>query len=116
MSILITIIHVIVCVLLIVIILLQAGKGAGMGAAFGGGGSQTLFGSTGGATFLTKITTAVAVIFMLTCLSLAYMSSNQTPKSIVADESAPAGQSATEVPAPATQPAAETPGTPVQPD
>ena len=110
MSILITIIHVIVCILLIVIILLQAGKGAGMGAAFGGGGSQTLFGSTGGTTFLTKITTAVAVIFMLTCLSLAYMSANQQSKSIVADETAPVSQPAGEMPAaPAAPTAPEAP-------
>lgn len=108
MSILITIIHVIVCILLIVIILLQAGKGAGMGAAFGGGGSQTLFGSTGGTTFLTKITTAVAVIFMLTCLSLAYISTNQKPKSIVADEPVPVSQPA----APAATPAPEPPAQP----
>lgn len=113
MSILITIIHVIVCILLIVIILLQAGKGAGMGAAFGGGGSQTLFGSTGGTTFLTKVTTAVAVIFMLTCLSLAYMSTNQQPKSIVADEPAPLSRPAEGTPAaPAATPAPEAPAQP----
>ena len=98
MGILITTIHIIVCVLLIVIILLQAGKGAGMGAAFGSGGSQTLFGSSGGTTFLTKVTTAVAVIFMLTCLTLAYLSTNKQPKSIVADEPAPISQPAADVP------------------
>ena len=56
-TILITIIHVIVCLALILIVLLQTGKGAGMGATFGGGGSQTLFGSSGGSTFLSKATT-----------------------------------------------------------
>ncbi len=105
MSILITIIHVIVCVLLVVIILLQTGKGAGMGAAFGSGGSQTLFGSSGGTTFLNKVTTAVAIIFMLTCLSLAYMSTNKKPKSIMADEKAPISLPAAETPAPPGAPA-----------
>ena len=90
MTILITIVHIIVCLSLIVIILLQTGKGAGLGAAFGGGGGQTLFGSTGGATFLNKFTTAAAVIFMVTCLSLAYLSSNQKTASIMDHETAPA--------------------------
>lgn len=64
------IIHVFVCVMLIAIVLLQSGKGADIGAAFGGS-SQTLFGSRGAATFLNKITTIAAVVFMLTSLSLA---------------------------------------------
>ena len=64
MSIFIILIHVIVCLALIMIVLLQTGKGADMGAAFGGGASQTLFGSTGASTFLSKATTVVAVIFM----------------------------------------------------
>ncbi|OQX62755.1 MAG: preprotein translocase subunit SecG [Desulfococcus sp. 4484_241] len=100
MAILITIIHIIVCIALILIVLLQTGKGAGMGAAFGGGGSQTLFGSTGGSTFLSKATTVAAVIFMLTCLSLAYMSTHRQPKSIMENVKVPvtvpaAGQGAT---------------------
>ena len=66
---LIIILHVVMCLALILIILLQTGKGAGMGAAFGGS-SQTLFGSTGRATFLTKVTIAAAIIFGLTSLSL----------------------------------------------
>jgi len=70
------IIHVVVCIALILIVLLQSGKGAQMGAAFGGS-SQTLFGSPGAAGFLTKITTAAAVVFMLTSLLLAFWS---TPK------------------------------------
>jgi len=58
MSLILIIIHVIVCIALIMIVLLQTGKGADMGAAFGGGSGQTLFGSTGASTFLTKATTA----------------------------------------------------------
>jgi preprotein translocase subunit SecG len=64
------IIHVIVSISLIGIILIQGGKGAQLGAAFGGS-SQTLFGSRGAATFLGKMTTVVAVVFMLTSLTLA---------------------------------------------
>lgn len=84
-----TIIHVIVCIALILIVLLQTGKGADMGAAFGGGSSQTLFGSSGASTFLSKATTIAAVLFMLTSLYLAYIGSNKTAKSIMSDTKAP---------------------------
>ncbi|MBF0472570.1 MAG: preprotein translocase subunit SecG [Nitrospirae bacterium] len=63
------ILHVLVCLVLIFVVLIQSGKGAELGAAFGGS-SQTLFGSRGVATFLSKLTTTVAVIFMLTSLFL----------------------------------------------
>jgi len=86
MFIVISIIHVLVCVAIILIILLQSGKGADLGAAFGGS-SQTIFGSGGAATFLSKMTTAVAVVFMLTSLGLALMSAPTTEKSIM--ETAP---------------------------
>lgn len=66
--------HVLVSLLLIFIVLIQGGKGAEMGAAFGGGSSQTLFGGRGAATFLGKMTTVVAVVFMLTSLFLAFAS------------------------------------------
>ncbi len=92
MTVLIVVVHVVVCLALIVIVLLQAGKGADMGAAFGGGGSQTLFGSTGASTFLSKATTMVAVIFMLTCFSLAYISTHKQGRSIMTDESPPVEQ------------------------
>jgi preprotein translocase subunit SecG len=70
---LVLIIHLVVCAFLIFIVLIQSSKGAEMGAAFGGS-SQTLFGSRGTATLLTKLTTASAVLFMLTSLSLAVLS------------------------------------------
>jgi preprotein translocase subunit SecG len=89
------IIHVLVCIALILIVLLQSGKGAQMGAAFGGS-SQTLFGSPGAAGFLTKITTVAAVVFMITSLLLAFWS---TPKRVnlileqpVSEETVPAGE------------------------
>lgn len=67
-------IHILVSLFLIFIVLVQGGKGAEMGAAFGGGGSQTLFGGRGAATFLGKMTTVIAVVFMLTSLVLAVVS------------------------------------------
>ncbi|MBZ0272428.1 preprotein translocase subunit SecG, partial [bacterium] len=70
-----TIIHFSVSVFLILVILLQTGKGADMGAVFGGS-SQTVFGSSGAGGFLTKMTTVGAVVFMFTCLSLAYIQGN----------------------------------------
>ncbi len=94
MSTFLIIIHVIVSIALIMIILLQTGKGADMGAAFGGGGSQTLFGSTGSSTFLGKLTTVAAVVFMLTSLVLAYMSGHRTPSSIMMNQKPPIEQKA----------------------
>ena len=67
--------HVLVSVILILVVLLQTGKGADLAGAFGGGGSQTAFGSRGAATVLSKMTTAAAVIFMLTSFTLAMLSS-----------------------------------------
>jgi preprotein translocase subunit SecG len=70
------IIHVIVCFFLITIVLIQGGKGAELGAAFGGS-SQTLFGSRGAATFLSKITTITAILFMITSLTLAVVTTKK---------------------------------------
>ncbi len=101
MSIVFIITHIIVCLALIMIVLLQTGKGADMGAAFGGGSSQTLFGSTGASTFLSKATTAAAIVFMLTSLILAYMSGNKTVSSVMQDVKTPIEQPAQQTPAPA---------------
>jgi preprotein translocase subunit SecG len=65
------VVHITVCFILIAIVLLQSGKGAELGAAFGGGSSHTLFGSRGAATFLNKMTTFAAILFMITSLTLA---------------------------------------------
>jgi preprotein translocase subunit SecG len=73
---LVMILHVLACLILIMVVLLQAGKGANMGAAFGGS-SQTVFGSSGAGTFLGKMTAAVAIIFMLTSLTLTYTASHR---------------------------------------
>jgi preprotein translocase subunit SecG len=71
------VLHLITCLFLIFIILIQSSKGAEMGAAFGGS-SQTLFGSRGAATFLSKLTTIAAVLFMVTSLSLAIFTVKKT--------------------------------------
>ncbi len=95
---LIVILHVIVCVALILVILLQTGKGSDIGAVFGGGSSQTLFGSTGPTSFLSKLTAGAAIIFMLTSLFLAYFSGTGGSRSIMKggdrpgpDDARPAG-------------------------
>jgi preprotein translocase subunit SecG len=79
-------IHILVSVLMIMIILLQTGKGAEMGAAFGGGYSQTLFGSAGPVGFLNKLTTVIAVVFMLTSLFLAFLAGHPPTKRSLVDE------------------------------
>ena len=84
--------HVIFCILLILIVLLQSGKGAEMGVSMGGGSGQTLFGASGPATLLAKITTAVAVFFMVTSLTLAYLSGHQSESTVMKDAPAPVEQ------------------------
>ena len=91
----IVVLHVFVCFALILIVLVQAGKGAEMGAAFGGS-SQTIFGSSGAMGFLTKLTTVAAVIFMITSLVLAFSSTRRASKSVVKErpvQSVPAAPS-----------------------
>jgi preprotein translocase subunit SecG len=73
-----TVLHVIVCIFLIAVVLLQRGKGAEMGAVFGGGASSTVFGSAGAGNFLTLLTKICAAVFMLTSLSLSYLYTEET--------------------------------------
>ena len=70
------IVHVFVCLFLMLVVLLQQGKGGGMGAAFGGGAAQQVFGGRGAGNLLTRATAVCAGIFMLTSVSLAYLSSS----------------------------------------
>ena len=72
-----TVLHVIACFFLIAVVLLQRGKGAEMGAVFGGGASSTVFGSRGAGNFLTLLTKICAAVFMLTSLSLSYLYTEQ---------------------------------------
>ncbi|MFP3998876.1 MAG: preprotein translocase subunit SecG [Desulfobacterales bacterium] len=84
MHVFIIVIHLVVCFALIGIVLLQSGKGASMGAMFGGAGNQTLFGQTGGGSFLGKVTAGAAIIFMVTSLTLAVIS-KRGDESVVRD-------------------------------
>ncbi len=99
MYILLVIVHIIVSIALIAVVLLQSGKGAEMGASFGASGSQSVFGAGGGSTFMSKVTTGAAIIFMLTSLTLAYISGQSGHSSImssakVAPKAAPQSQAA----------------------
>src|SRR5262245_25398904 len=76
-----TIVHIIACLFLIGVVLLQQGKGADMGAVFGGS-SSTIFGSGGAGNFLTRLTTAMAIVFMLTSLTLTYSSARRATSTV----------------------------------
>jgi preprotein translocase subunit SecG len=91
---LILIIHVLVCLVLIVSVLLQRGKGATMGAAFGTGGSQTVFGGSGAGNFLSRVTSICAAIFFSTSLILAYRSTFNRSVVEGADQTAPVPKAA----------------------
>ncbi|MBN2332864.1 MAG: preprotein translocase subunit SecG [Deltaproteobacteria bacterium] len=113
------VLHVVVSLALIFIILLQAGTGAGMGAAFGAGSSQTLFGSSGSSKFFTRLTAVAAAVFMLTSLSLTVVSAHRVKGTVMEgfDAAQPvqseqvqpvtsqAGEQQNAAPSPAAQPA-----------
>jgi preprotein translocase subunit SecG len=105
-----TTLHVIVCIILVLVVLLQSGKGADLAGAFGGGATQTAFGSRGPASFLSKMTTMAAIIFMLTSIGLSMITTKSETKSILENKKQSATQPAKKAPA-ATKPSApiETP-------
>jgi preprotein translocase subunit SecG len=105
----IAVLHVLVCLVLILVVLLQSGKGADLAGAFGGGATQTAFGSRGPASFLSKLTTISAIIFMVTCLSLSVIGSKRSSRSVLDSTTG------TAVPAPKT-PAVEPPAPAPTPD
>ncbi len=111
MSTIVVVIHILVCLALIFIVLLQHGKGAGIGAAFGGS-SQTVFGSTGAAPFLAKLTAAAAILFMVTSLGLTFLG-RQKDTSVMRGASGPPAQQQTVPAVPA--PPAPLPAAPAQP-
>jgi len=117
---LLTAVHVLVAIILVLAVLLQSSKGADLAGAFGGMGSQTAFGPRGTATFLSKATVALAVIFMLTSISLAILGNQLRGTggpSVLGDEPAAAAEpGATPAPgaAPATTPTGLPPGVGVQ--
>ncbi len=102
MIILLTIVHVLVCVFLVIVVLLQSGKAADLAGAFGGMGSQTAFGPRGSATVLSKATTVAAILFMLTSISLAILSTRRgSGVRTVLDNVKPQSQQQQKAPAPA---------------
>jgi preprotein translocase subunit SecG len=105
--------HIIAAIAVIALVLLQHGKGADMGAAFGGGSSGSLFGSTGSANFLSRSTAVVATLFFLTSLGLAYFGLQQHKPASVLDRT-PIPTTSTQQPAvpPATQPQGGASGVP----
>ena len=105
MATLLIILHVIVCIALIIIVLLQAGKGAQIGASFGAGSSQTVFGAGGGKNFMHRVTVSAAIIFMLTSLALAYFYGLPGSSSIM-PETVQSAQPATPAPGAAPAPTA----------
>jgi preprotein translocase subunit SecG len=107
-----TIIHIIVSIGLILVVLLQTGKGADMGAVFGGS-SSTIFGSSGAGNFLTRLTTGMAIVFMITSLTLGYFSGKKPASSVFdagTEQSVPQGK-----PAPGAPPASQAPPAPSEP-
>jgi preprotein translocase subunit SecG len=108
--ILLTVIHVIVCLFLVLVVLLQQGKSADWSGTFGGGSSQTAFGQRGSATVLSKATTAAAIIFMVSSLALTIMASRPGSRSVVpATAPAPATAPTTGAPKPAEAPTTPAP-------
>ncbi|WP_372715835.1 preprotein translocase subunit SecG [Immundisolibacter sp.] len=97
MMIVLLVVHVIICAALVGLVLIQQGQGADAGAAFGSGASQTVFGSRGAGSFLTRLTGALAAGLFITSMVLAYLGSNAGQPTSVTDRLAPAS---------ATQPAA----------
>lgn len=91
MTIFLTVLHVMVCLVLIVVVLLQHGKGADIGAVFGGGASNTVFGSRGAGNFLTRLTTTAALLFMVTSLFLSYLANTGVSSSLFDEDAPPAG-------------------------
>jgi preprotein translocase subunit SecG len=103
--------HVIVCVILVLVVLLQSSRGADLAGAFGGGATQTAFGSRGPASFLSKMTTGAAIVFMLTSIGLSLISTRtQTEaKSVLETTKQKAAQPAPKAPAAQPLPNAPTP-------
>jgi len=101
MNALLTIVHVVVCLVLILAVLLQSGKAGDLAGAFGGAGSQSVFGPRGVATILTKVTTISAILFMVTSMGL-WIVSSKGARSVVRGEAAEAAETTT-VPATKTE-------------
>src|SRR5579862_1881091 len=86
--------HILVAVGLIVVILLQAGKGAGLGNLFGGGGGDQLFSAPSGTAFIKKVTTGMAIVFIITSVTLTLLSSRRSHRSLLESLPGAGGQNA----------------------
>jgi preprotein translocase subunit SecG len=84
-------VHIIVCVGLILVVLFQAGKGAGLGNLFGGGGGDQLFSAPSGSAFIRKVTTGMAVVFVITSLGLTILTGRRTSSSLLDQVPIPSG-------------------------
>jgi len=110
MDMLLLILHVFVCLALVGIVLIQGGKGAEIGATFGAGASQTIFGATGSQSFLAKMTTGAAIIFMLTSMALAVFWGRPGGSSVMPEQVVPSTPPAQSMPtAPPALPPAPAP-------
>ena len=112
MTFILVLLHIVVCIALILIVLLQTGKGADMGAAFGGS-SQALFGTSGATSFMHKVTAAIAALFVLTCMALTLLFGKGTTTSVmegVSQSEEPVTTETTPIPVvPETQGTSESP-------
>jgi len=90
--------HIVVCLLLVIIVLLQSGKSADLAGAFGGYGSQSTFGPRGAATLLSKITTTLAILFMVTSLLLQVLAAGKSRSGSVLGKEKPAAKTETSQP------------------
>ncbi len=115
MTIVLTILHVVVSFDLILVVLAQQGKGQDLASAFGGGGSSSAFGARGAATFLAKLTTGAAILFMVTSLGLSYFRPAIGGGSVVPADAPPAETVPTDV-GPEQTPPIEGMEPPDQPD
>ncbi len=107
------IIHVLVAIAIVGLVLLQQGKGADIGASFGSGASQTLFGARGSATFLSRLTAVLATVFFITSLSLTILDAHQARPQSVTQQVPASSVPAAPAPAPAAPaPAAPAPAAP----
>jgi preprotein translocase subunit SecG len=106
---LITAVHVIVCIILILVVLLQSGKGADLAGAFGGGATQTAFGSRGPASFLSKMTTAAAIVFMITSISLSTLVTKREGAKSILETTGGSAKTPAKAPAAKAQPQAPAP-------
>ncbi len=110
MLVVLTIVHVLICLFLIVVVLLQSGKAADLAGAFGGMGSQTAFGPRGSATLLSKATTVAAVLFMLNSIALGVLHTrNAGSGQSVIERTGGATETVPLAPVEPTTPTAETP-------